>query len=319
MSPSAVAQLERRLGRRNGRGTQRLRGYRPQQSVRAEQHRAHRRQQRRASGSFAGTINGSAGFSLAKVGSGTQVLGGAGNDPYLTAIVNNGVLVLAKSSGASVNALGGTGTALTINGGTAQLAGNGGNQIYDQAGVVANGGVFDFNGQNEAFDALNGGTAGLILNNAPATASTMTVGQNNGGGTFAGTIADGLGTLALTKAGSGTLVLTGSNTNSGLTTVSGGILQIGNGGTTGSIASNVLNNGVLTFNRATPSPAQASSAAAEPCARPARDLDPHRCQQLHGPNDHRRRYAASGRRRHYRLDRSDQRRDRQRHPGLQPR
>ena len=53
------------------------------------------------------------------------------------------------------------------------------------------------------------------------------------------------GTGSLTQAGSGTLILTGANTYSGGTTISAGTLQIGNGGTTGSIAGNVADNGVL--------------------------------------------------------------------------
>jgi outer membrane autotransporter protein len=45
------------------------------------------------------------------------------------------------------------------------------------------------------------------------------------------------------------LVLTGANTYAGGTTISGGILQIGNGGTTGSIVGNVVDNATLAFNR----------------------------------------------------------------------
>ena len=56
-------------------------------------------------------------------------------------------------------------------------------------------------------------------------------------------------TGALTKAGSGTLVLTEQNTYSGETTISGGTLQLGNGGTAGSIVGNVVNNGQLAFSR----------------------------------------------------------------------
>ena len=54
---------------------------------------------------------------------------------------------------------------------------------------------------------------------------------------------------AWTKAGPGTLTLTGANTYSGGTTVGAGRLQLGAGGTTGSITGNVANNGILAFNR----------------------------------------------------------------------
>ena len=46
-----------------------------------------------------------------------------------------------------------------------------------------------------------------------------------------------------------TLVLTGANTYSGGTTIASGILQLGNGGTTGSIVGDVTDNGTLAFNR----------------------------------------------------------------------
>ncbi|SEO54049.1 outer membrane autotransporter barrel domain-containing protein [Nitrosovibrio sp. Nv6] len=53
----------------------------------------------------------------------------------------------------------------------------------------------------------------------------------------------------LNKTGSGALILTGANTYVGGTTITAGTLQIGNGGTLGSISGNVSNSGILTFNR----------------------------------------------------------------------
>ena len=43
------------------------------------------------------------------------------------------------------------------------------------------------------------------------------------------------GTGTLTQAGTGTMTLTGANTYTGGTTISAGTLQIGNGGTTGTL------------------------------------------------------------------------------------
>ncbi len=57
------------------------------------------------------------------------------------------------------------------------------------------------------------------------------------------------GTGTVTQAGTGTTILTGGNTYTGGTTISAGTLQLGNGGTSGSIVGNVVDNGTLVFNR----------------------------------------------------------------------
>jgi fibronectin-binding autotransporter adhesin len=57
------------------------------------------------------------------------------------------------------------------------------------------------------------------------------------------------GSGALAKAGASTMILAADNSYAGGTTVSAGTLQIGNGGTSGSLAGSVVNNSVLAFNR----------------------------------------------------------------------
>ena len=90
----------------------------------------------------------------------------------------------------------------------------------------------------------NGGTTGSV--SGPILNDAALVFDHSGNFTFAGLIS-GNGTL--TKLGAGTLILTANNTVTGLITISAGTLQVGNGGTTGSIAGDVLDHGALVFNR----------------------------------------------------------------------
>ena len=57
------------------------------------------------------------------------------------------------------------------------------------------------------------------------------------------------GAQALTTGGAGTVVLTGTNSYSGGTTITSGTLELGAGSTTGSIVGDVVDNGILIFNR----------------------------------------------------------------------
>ena len=57
------------------------------------------------------------------------------------------------------------------------------------------------------------------------------------------------GNSALVKDDHGTLVLTGANSYSGGTTIATGTLQLGDGGTSGSVIGNISNNAVLALNR----------------------------------------------------------------------
>ncbi len=86
------------------------------------------------------------------------------------------------------------------------------------------------------------------FNGSPTTTIKVEDSTATGGGTA--TIASVLsGTQSLDKTGTGTLVLTGTNTYSGGTKVTAGTLQIGKGGTTGSVIGDITDNGALVFKR----------------------------------------------------------------------
>ncbi|MBQ0942022.1 autotransporter-associated beta strand repeat-containing protein [Ideonella sp. 4Y16] len=113
--------------------------------------------------------------------------------------------------------------------------------------TTSSGVVVDLAGYDNSMGSLSG--SGTLTNNG-AAAATLTMGGNNGSTTFSGVMQDGSAAFALAKTGSGTLALSGTNTFTGLTTISAGTLQFGDGGSFGKLGSgNVLNNSVLAFNR----------------------------------------------------------------------
>jgi autotransporter-associated beta strand protein len=89
----------------------------------------------------------------------------------------------------------------------------------------------------------NGGTAGSIVGNVNVSGN-LTFNRSDDT-TFRGIIS-GSGTVS--KLGPGRLTLTGANNYAGGTTISGGTLQIGDGGTSAALGGNVTNNGALIFN-----------------------------------------------------------------------
>jgi uncharacterized protein with beta-barrel porin domain len=106
-------------------------------------------------------------------------------------------------------------------------------------------GFLDLGGNNQQIGSLTG--SGTVTNSGLAGATLTTGDATNT--LFSGVIQDGSGPTALTKQGAGIFTLTGTDTYSGGTTISAGTLQIGNGGTAGSIVGNVTDNGTLAFDR----------------------------------------------------------------------
>jgi fibronectin-binding autotransporter adhesin len=108
-------------------------------------------------------------------------------------------------------------------------------------------------GANINFIGAQFNTTGYVIT-AGGTAYTLTATQTAAdGGTIINVGANVTATIAapivgpgeIVTTGAGTLILTGANTYSGGTTISAGTLQLGNGGSTGSIVGNVTDNGVF--------------------------------------------------------------------------
>ncbi len=171
---------------------------------------------------LANVINGVGG--LEKDGTGLLVLNGANTYSGGT-VINSGTVRMGTS-----RALGSAAGNLVINDGALDLF-NQSLAVGSLAGVGANARI------------INSGT---VVNARGATLTTTTAAST----TFAGTIQDGVGAkTTLIKAGTGTLTLTGNNSYAGGTTINAGALQLGDGGTTGSITGNVTNKGILIFDR----------------------------------------------------------------------
>jgi autotransporter-associated beta strand protein len=85
------------------------------------------------------------------------------------------------------------------------------------AGTLSISGTLDLNGNSETLNGFSG--TGSVDNTAASTTSTLTLGAIVGG-TSTGNIKNTGGTLALTKTGATDVILSGTNTYSGATTVS---------------------------------------------------------------------------------------------------
>lgn len=163
-------------------------------------------------GSVALAANTSGG--ITKTGAGTLTLSGANTYTGATVVDAGGMLVAGSNSAFGIN------SAATVNG-TLRTA-----------------------GRNIALGSLAG--SGTV-ENASATAATLTTGGDGGSTTYEGVIRDGsgAGTLSFVKVGTGTQTLAADNTYTGATLVSEGTLQIGRDGVGSTAAASAVTvNGV---------------------------------------------------------------------------
>jgi autotransporter-associated beta strand protein len=114
--------------------------------------------------------------------------------------------------------------------------------------ITEAGGLVDFSGTSGP-GSNNRVSAGSIEGAGTYNlgANALIVGLNNLSTTVSGTINGAGGSLI--KVGDGTLILSGNNTYTGLTAVLGGALQLGDGGTSGSIPGNVFVHTTFAINR----------------------------------------------------------------------
>ena len=167
------------------------------------------------------------------ISAGTLQLGNGGTSGSIVGnVVDNGTLVFSRSdvvtfpgvvSGTGLLTQAGSGTTIL----TAANTYSGGTTI--SAGTLALG---------------NGGTSGSITGNVE---NNGTLAFNRSDVVLFPGVVSGTGSVA--QIGSGTTTLTGNNTYTGNTTISAGTLQLGNGGTSGSIIGNIADNAALVINR----------------------------------------------------------------------
>lgn len=133
--------------------------------------------------------------------------------------------------------------------------------IFYESAISGTGTVVKDGAGNLIFDAENTYTGGTTINQG-----TLQLGLGASTGSITGDVVDNSalvfdrqdevtfsgrisGTGTLEQQGTGKLILTGNSTYTGGTTISQGTLQIGNGATEGAITGDVVNDGVLVYDR----------------------------------------------------------------------
>ena len=168
------------------------------------------------------------------VSSGTLQIGNGGTSGSVTGnILDNAAVAFNRSDDITyANVVSGSGQLQQLGTGTTILTGD---NTYTGNTVISAG----------TLQLGNAGITGSLGAGAVIDNSALAVNHTDTA-TLLGTIS-GTGTFA--QIGTGTTLLIANNSYSGNTTISAGTLQLGNGGTTGSVAGNITDNANLTFDR----------------------------------------------------------------------
>jgi outer membrane autotransporter protein len=227
---------------------------------------------------WSGLISGTG--DVVATGGGTLALTNTGNTYSGGTVVEGGSTLLIGNDGEIGATTGGLTLGDASTTGTLQLGASFNLASTRAVSIGAGGGIIDTNSFNTTISqAISGagaltkiGTGTLALSGdstftgtTTISAGTLQLGSGGATGSVAGDIVDnaalafdysGSKTYAGTISGTGSLtqmagttMLTGDNTYTGGTTISGGTLQLGSGGTSGSITGNVADSGTLAFDR----------------------------------------------------------------------
>src|SRR5215469_13283734 len=190
------------------------------------------------------------------------LIGGSGG------VVNNGTLTLnfGGSGLGGSNPISGSGNLLMMSGAFTE----GGISTYTGATTINSGAILLLQSTGSiatSSGVANNGTFDISLTTSGASITSLsgsgtvslgaqTLTLSNASGIFSGVLADGgftPGTGGALTIAAGTEALTGTNTYTGATTIDpGATLQLGHGGTTGTVAGNITDNGLLQFNYSGP-------------------------------------------------------------------
>jgi autotransporter-associated beta strand protein len=185
---------------------------------------------------------------------GPLTLGGDGDTQINSVVSGGGTLTKTGAGRLIINANQTFSGVVFIDQGTLKMS-NGATFAANKNLSVAANAAWLLDGTSQTVNNLTG--SGWVGEEAATAGNdTLTVGGGGSSCTFAGSIAGGNGTvaglrgIALTKTGAGTFILTGENTYTGPTLISGGTLQVGNGSATGTLGTGaVTNSSNLVFNR----------------------------------------------------------------------